>query len=432
MTRLEGAIFRANASFEEIYQLALESNLASGSPVFLEKVSAALRDIGAVADGIATGFQASDGQFSSKSSHHDGYERPTPPPSEQSSSDDGHVTATGTMRSIQSPPRSAAAVDVPTIVSTNVRGVPSVLGYEMVPLEFGHVDLPTVYPQEAQPEQHPTYGPVSSYPPNALAFSSGAMAPMFISSELPLPQTFSYHETTLSRFFTRASLEYACRLLHQPDSRPEEVQRVFRYAFRHSTPMVIAQRLVKRLQSSATGDLRSPFQYPQTNGEDDPDARHLGPWFGPDDLEIYLKTKGLRIDPSARTLQCETETIDLDEMPSSMEAWTRHTTSSLDEPFHVEQPGMETHMKDARSQAASWISNFHVDRRDAIALYERPYAQMHNVMFAQPRSKKLRNRVTIDVQKFMKGMFSQTVLAAALLPFKHVGSFESRLHALSS
>lgn len=170
-----------------------------------------------------------------------------------------------------------------------------------------------------------------------------------INSELDLPKTYSFHETTLGRRLHRACLEAAYHLLLDPVRKPHTYERVFKLSLLSRDRVRMAAALKKVLARGLDDPLdfwEAPLlhiggagtHYP-TRGrpfsankskfhlgmigpqmlnllEDVVQARPAtdisvevegfeGTWFDPYDVEGYLESKGVTIDPSVSFVEAE-------------------------------------------------------------------------------------------------------------------------------
>ena len=172
-----------------------------------------------------------------------------------------------------------------------------------------------------------------------------------INSELDLPKTYSFHETTLGRRLHRACLEAAYHLLLDPVRKPHTYERVFKLSLLSRDRVRMAAALKKVLARGLDDPLdfweapllhiggagthyptrgrpfsanknRSKFHLgmigPQMLNllEDVVQARPAtdisvevegfeGTWFDPYDVEGYLESKGVTIDPSVSFVEAE-------------------------------------------------------------------------------------------------------------------------------
>lgn len=155
---------------------------------------------------------------------------------------------------------------------------------------------------------------------------------------LHTPFTYSFQESTFARRLHRASIESAYHILTNPNSRKEDIYRIFKFAFFYADVNTITYRLRELLKRSSSENLESwaaPFfhlggagtHYPRIDARGHsilpPNMRAIGPllspetpqpenatteqlltltgwdgeWFDANDVEQYLRAeKGLRLD----------------------------------------------------------------------------------------------------------------------------------------
>lgn len=172
-----------------------------------------------------------------------------------------------------------------------------------------------------------------------------------INSELDLPKTYSFHETTLGRRLHRACLEAAYHLLLDPVRKPHTYERVFKLSLLSRDRVRMAAALKKVLARGLDDPLdfwEAPLlhiggagtHYPTRGRPDSANKNrskfHLGmigpqmlnlledvvqarpatdisvevegfegTWFDPYDVEGYLESKGVTIDPSVSFVEAE-------------------------------------------------------------------------------------------------------------------------------
>lgn len=158
--------------------------------------------------------------------------------------------------------------------------------------------------------------------------------------------TYSFQETSFARRLLRAGYERSYRLLTNPNANPAEVQRLLRYSLCHSDQKAIINRIRAVLMRSRTESLDNwdmpmlhiggaGLHFPRPEGEALPpnwaDSFSMGPyrpqrngpagagyplnlidfadlqgaWFDTNDVEQYLKTKGLHLDGSSSLAEIE-------------------------------------------------------------------------------------------------------------------------------
>ena len=225
------------------------------------------------------------------------------------------------------------------------------MGYTMyMPETFDPLVESFNIPTMAQAMQSRPFDIPSSTTPQ----SNGPTLPqrsLSINSELPLPKTYSFHETTLGRRLHRACLEAAYHLLLDPVRKPHTYERVFKLSLLSRDRVRMAAALKKVLarglddpldfweapllhiggagthyptrgRPSSANKHRSKFHLgmigPQMLNllEDVVQARPAtdisvevegfeGTWFDPYDVEGYLESKGVVIDPSVSFVEAE-------------------------------------------------------------------------------------------------------------------------------
>jgi hypothetical protein len=195
----------------------------------------------------------------------------------------------------------------------------------------------------------------------------------FPQSQLPLPSTHSYHEFSFARRIHRGAIEKAFKLITSTDPSDERFQRVFGFSLLYESKESIEARL-KRLLNTTTKDTlqewRAPFvhvggsgtYYPMhesdINGELMPKFRtgySMGPFSSPvsqaqenlddemkctlpgfegeffdaNDVEGYLRGRGLDIPPAADYVTGEVDLLALTEIPSPKSHSSDTLTSAL-------------------------------------------------------------------------------------------------------
>lgn len=194
-------------------------------------------------------------------------------------------------------------------------------------------------PSNVTPQPHGPNGP--TLPQRSLS----------LSGELALPKTYSFHETTLGRRLHRACLEAAYHLLLDPVRKPHTYERVFKLSLLSRDRVRMAAALKKVLERGLDDPLdfweapllhiggagthyatrRRPFSAHKQRskyhiGMIGPQMLNLlddvvkarpatdisvevegfeGTWFDPYDVEGYLESKGVIIDPSVSFVEAE-------------------------------------------------------------------------------------------------------------------------------
>ena len=195
----------------------------------------------------------------------------------------------------------------------------------------------------------------------------------FFQSQPPLPRTHAYNEFSFARRIHRASIERAVKLITSPNPSPERFQQVFGFCLLYESKEAIEARLRPLLSSSSKDTLqewRAPFvhvggagtYYPlhdsDVNGDLMPKFRtgySMGPFSSPvsqaqevldfdmkcnlpgfegeffdaNDVEGYLRGRGLDIPPAADFVTAELDLLGLTEMPGPGSQSSDTVTSSL-------------------------------------------------------------------------------------------------------
>lgn len=191
-------------------------------------------------------------------------------------------------------------------------------------------------------------------------------------AQLPLPPTHSYNEFSFARRIHRAAVERAVRLITSKNPNPKRYQEVFGFCFLYESKESVEARL-KRVLSGTTKDTlqewKAPFVhlggsgtfYPIQESEVDGDLMpkfrtgysmgpfsqsvtpvqdkivepsmrlnlpgYEGEWFDPNDVEGYLRGRGLEIPPSADYVTTEIDISVLGEIGSPHSEHTLTTIS---------------------------------------------------------------------------------------------------------
>ena len=169
-------------------------------------------------------------------------------------------------------------------------------------------------------------------------------------NELPLPRTYSWTETSFTRRLLRASLEASQRLLRRSSPHPEDINRLCRFAYcfmKHDTMLSFIESVMSRTVKDNMELWTVPFfhiggaglHYPRdgidasskppecwANARPMGPRRDLGPkfpvrgiseydriayagvtgeWFDSNDVEQYLRTKGLFIDSTTTIIELQ-------------------------------------------------------------------------------------------------------------------------------
>jgi hypothetical protein len=206
-------------------------------------------------------------------------------------------------------------------------------------------------PTLAHSMQQPRPFDISS---NSLPGPHGATLPqrsLSISNELPLPKTYSFNETTLGRRLHRACIEAAYHLLLDPVRKPHTYERVFKLSLLSRDRVRMAASLKKVLDRGLDDPLdfweapllhiggagtHYPLRGRPSSAHEHKSKFHLGvigpqmlnllddvvqtrsaaevsvevegfegTWFDPYDVEGYLESKGIIIDPSVSFVEAE-------------------------------------------------------------------------------------------------------------------------------
>ena len=170
-----------------------------------------------------------------------------------------------------------------------------------------------------------------------------------IPNELPIPKTYSHHETSFARRLLRQSLEAAIELLSSPHSTPEELDRFCRFTFCYSNRPTALNCIKAMIRQSAYSNLEfwhvpiyhlggSGLHYPRVGidaGSNPPDnwadVGAIGPtfnptpenarfsgielaniiqelgvdgeWFDSNDVDQYLRSKGVHLNGSSSLVE---------------------------------------------------------------------------------------------------------------------------------
>ena len=172
-------------------------------------------------------------------------------------------------------------------------------------------------------------------------------------SKLKTVMTYSFQERTFARRLYRTSCEYACRVAHNPLASPQEVQRLFRISLCYGNLNTIKARMATVVRKSSKDSLENwaaplwhiggaGLHFPRTSLDGDslpPDnwasTQSMGPyrpgnpamgitarefpeylperqnvqgvWFDANDVEHYLRHKGIFLDGAMNTAEIEVE-----------------------------------------------------------------------------------------------------------------------------
>lgn len=203
----------------------------------------------------------------------------------------------------------------------------------------------------------------------------------FFQSQPPLPTTHNYHELSFARRIHRGAIERAFRLITSTDESNERYRQVFGFCLLYESKETIEARLRRLLPSSTRDTLqewRAPFvhvggagtYYPlhdsDVNGDMMPKFRtgySMGPFsspvsqaqeildddmkcnlpgfegefFDPNDVEGYLRGRGLDIPPAADFVTGEVDLLALTEMPSP-KSHSSDTATSIHSPQTPRSP----------------------------------------------------------------------------------------------
>lgn len=193
-----------------------------------------------------------------------------------------------------------------------------------------------------------------------------------IGDELSLPKTYSFHETTLARRLHRACLEAAYHLLLDPVRKPHTYERVFKLSLLSRDRVRMAASLKKVLDRGLDDPLdfweapllhiggagtHYPLRGRPSSAQGHRSKYHLGmigpqmlnlldnvvqarpaadisveiegfegTWFDPYDVEGYLESKGITIDPSVSFVEAEIAELPAESSTASSRS-SAHTSS---------------------------------------------------------------------------------------------------------
>lgn len=195
-------------------------------------------------------------------------------------------------------------------------------------------------------------------------------------SQLPLPKTFANNELSLSRRIHRLAIERAFRLITSEDPAAEaRIQHVFRFSLMYNTRQDIIARFHRLLRTSGKDTLqnwRAPFvniggagtHYPMLVSDENWELRpkfstgySMGPFssavagaqelldddmkislpgfegyfFDPNDVEGYLRGRGLDIAPNADFVEIELDILGISD-PSSPKSTSSDSVASKNSP----------------------------------------------------------------------------------------------------
>lgn len=201
-------------------------------------------------------------------------------------------------------------------------------------------------------------------------------------SQLPLPKSYSYNEYSFSRRIQRGALERSFRMITSEDPSMEPViQRVFRFTLMYNTKEAIIERMKRLLGSStkdslqewrapflhvggsgtyypvhendATWDLMPKFRTGYSMGPFSPSVAQVqevldddmkcclpgleGNFFDPNDVEGYLRGRGVDIAPAADFVTVELDLLGLSEA-STPKSTSSESIMSIVTPRTPESP----------------------------------------------------------------------------------------------
>ena len=357
------------------------------------------------------------------------------------------------------------------------------MGYTMyVPDSFDQLAENFKIPTLAQSMQSRPFDiPSNTTPgPNGPALPQRSLS---ISGELALPKTYSFHETTLGRRLHRACLEAAYHLLLDPVRKPHTYERVFKLSLLSRDRVRMAASLKKVLdrglddpldfweapllhiggagthyplrgRPSSAHEHRSKFHLgmigPQMLNllDDVVQARPVaevsvevegfeGTWFDPYDVEGYLESKGIIIDPSVSFVEAEITEPSAESSTVSSRSSARTSSvlqSKTNTPFWDPEQWSEMQRLDADmvrwqdmdnmqfsglgnvgysdANTGSWMNFQPVDQTQQKAAMSAPFnpLAMHGFDPLVPRYEQAaapqKKVVIIDVAKFVKGKWT--------------------------
>jgi hypothetical protein len=202
-----------------------------------------------------------------------------------------------------------------------------------------------------------------------------------------VPYTYSFQETSFARRLHRLCLERAFRILTNPDIDQEYIKRAFRFSFSFSNRrrmLVRFQELLKRKAGESLENWNVPFfhvggagtHFPRLDEQGRPvyppnifsPAKAFGPlalptaetpreeatienllnsigfggiWFDSNDVEGYLRTKGLNLDGHSSFVEIDPSTIE--RAPPLLLHSTNSATSSISGTSFIRSPATPTH-----------------------------------------------------------------------------------------
>lgn len=183
-----------------------------------------------------------------------------------------------------------------------------------------------------------------------------------IQDALPMPKTLAQHERTFGRHLHRAALEKGLMLIRDRDTSPARLQRAFGFCLRFETREQIETRLKNSVETNTKDSLfhwKAPFvhlggagtYYPLDEGVagslmpkfrtgmsmgpfspsvmDTKDTAMLddfrmkepgfeGPWFDSNDVENYLRGRGIDVQPNVEFLTVNLDVLSLKDSSSSV------------------------------------------------------------------------------------------------------------------
>jgi hypothetical protein len=207
------------------------------------------------------------------------------------------------------------------------------------------------------------------------------MQDFYSEAQLPLPDTHNYAELSFARRIQRGAIERAIRLITAKNPPQKRFQEVFGFCFMYETREAVEARLKRLLSSTANDSLqewKAPFVhvggagtfYPMhdndVNEEMMPKFRtgfsmgpfspsvaplqekiqggmrldlpgYEGEWFDPNDVEGYLRGRGLEIPPAADYITAEIDLTILSEVGSPHSDSTVTTVSPKTPQSHLDK-----------------------------------------------------------------------------------------------
>ena len=245
-----------------------------------------------------------------------------------------------------------------------------------------------------------------------------------ISKTLKSPHTYSFQETTFARRLYRAGFERVYCLLRDPSVPQEVVQRKLRFTFAAGQDHKTIERNILNILSRNTREPLLYWEYPEPCrsrpschpfGPLTEEEAHLlsaqelarianidGTWFDPDDVERYLKAKGLHLNGSSSLVEMEVD----DSLPSlTMDAVGNSPQSISTESF--ENTPSPANFTDAGMSFFGMSNKASIPSRDT-SCSGFPLSSSHDVALdlAAPRLPYQTAKAVPNAPMFQAGLFS--------------------------